>query len=96
MPREAIRQGPVVGLPPVIFLYTIDQMAAMLNISEDSVKAQYLWFVGRTTGTKRKHQMQAINIAPENEKPDWRVSMDEFIRWLKRMGFKVGGLSYFS
>jgi hypothetical protein len=85
-----------VGLPPVIFLYTLDQIAAMLNVEEATVRAKYLYYVGRTTGTKARHHMEAVNIATDSSsKPDWRVSMVEFIRWLKRMGFKIHGLTYF-
>lgn len=82
-----------VGLPPVIFLYTLDQIASMLNISEDSVRSRYLYYVGRTPGTKKRHHMEAVNISPPEENADWRVSMNEFIRWLKRMGFKIHGIT---
>lgn len=83
-----------VGLPPVVFLYTTDQIAGMLNISERALMEKYLYFMGRTSGMKQRHQMSAVNISPENERASWRVSAKELIRWLKRMGFKAYELTY--
>lgn len=88
--------GPSVGLPPVVFLYTTDQIASMLNVRIETVMQTYLYFVGRSSGLKKTHQMEAINIAPEDEAPDWRVSASEFIKWLKRRGFKIHGATYFA
>jgi hypothetical protein len=85
-----------VGLPPVIFLYTIDQIASMLNVEEKTVRLKYLYYVGRTAGAKLRAHMEAVNIAADpTDNPDWRVSMTEFIAWLKRMGFKIHGLAHF-
>ena len=78
-----------VGLPSLVFMFTIDQIASMLNISEDTVSGVYLYYQGRSTGMKKKHHMVAINIAPEdNEKAVWRVSLEEFRLWLRKMGVR--------
>lgn len=78
-----------VGVPPLLFLFTIDQIASMLNISEKRVRESYLFYQGRSTGIMPRHQMRAVNIAPASEKADWRISNREFISWAKRMGFKL-------
>ena len=83
----------VVGLPPVIFLFTVDQIAGMLNVEVDTVMATYLYYVGRTTGRKQTHQMDAVNIAPADHIPDWRVPQREFLRWCTRRGIKVNQFS---
>lgn len=77
-----------VGLPALVFMFTIDQIASMLNVSEDTVKLVHLYYQGRTSGLKKRHHMMAINIAPENQPAMWRVSLEEYRRWLSRMGFR--------
>lgn len=77
-----------VGLPNLIFMFTIDQLASMMNVSEDTISNVYLYYQGRSTGMKKKHHMVAINIAPSDQTPNWRVSLEEFRTWLSRMGFR--------
>lgn len=77
-----------VGLPARVFLYTIDQLCVMLNVSEEQIKKSYLWYEGRSTGTKRRDLMVARNIAKPENTPDWRITEREFIRWMKFKGFK--------
>jgi hypothetical protein len=80
--------APNVGLPPRPFLYTIDQLAVVLNMREENIKNRYLYLEGRSIGVRRKDLMVARNIALREEKPDWRVTEREFIRWMKLKGFK--------
>ena len=82
-----------VGLPVLVFMFTIDQIASMLNVSEDTVRLVYLYYQGRSSGLKKRHHMMAINIAPEDENAAWRVSLEEYRRWLSRMGFRSGDLT---
>jgi len=82
-----------VGLPALAFMFTIDQIASMLNVSEDTVRLVYLYYQGRTSGLKKKHHMMAINIAPDGENASWRVSLEEYRRWLSRMGFRQADLT---
>lgn len=84
----------VVGLPPIVFLFTTDQIAAMLNVGEDTVMMTYLYYAGRSSGMKKSHQMDTINIAPEDAKPEWRVTMREFLNWCKRRNIKVNQLTF--
>lgn len=85
-----------VGLPPLVFFYTVDQLASMLNVSEDTIMLKYLFFNGRSTGMKKRHEMKAINISPEDEKPNWRVSAKEFVAFLKRMGVSTYEITHIS
>jgi hypothetical protein len=84
----------IVGLPQVVFLFTVDQIAAMLNVEVNTVMTRYLYLVGRHTALKTRNQMTAINIAPDptKDRPDWRVSHREFCAWAKRAGFRLGDL----
>lgn len=93
MPRNNLDTGRIIGLPPVIFLFTLDQIAFMINIEETTLRNSYLYYVGRSTGLIKSIHMKAINIADSSDKPDWRVSHQDFVAWLKRRGFTVSSLS---
>lgn len=77
-----------VGLPARVFLYTLDQISVMLNVTEDTVRKSYVFYEGRTVGTKRRDLLLARNIAQPDKTPDWRVTEREFIRWMKVKGFR--------
>lgn len=77
-----------IELPVVDFLYTVDQIAMLLGVPEEVVRAHYLFFDGRSTGTQRG-KMRARNIAPDDATPDWRVSGTQFKMYLQRRGFTV-------
>jgi hypothetical protein len=83
------RDADRVGLPIRPFLYTLDQIATILSVSEVHVKSAYIYFDGRSIGIKDKSQMRAIDIAPPNQKPDWRVSQKELVDWLNFKGFLI-------
>lgn len=85
-----------VGLPPVSFFFTLDQIAGMINVAEETVRSAYIYYAGRTTGLTRPNLMYAINLAadPETDKPEWRVPHKEFVRWLKRRGMRIVHLTY--
>ena len=76
------------ALPYRFFFWTVDQIASMLQTSEATVR-RYLFYVGRTTGVKSPKEMEAINIAPEDEAPIWRVEDRELRRWLKARGIRI-------
>ena len=84
LPSEA----PKIGIPVRVFLFTVDQLSVMLDIDENSLRQTHLYFEGRSIGSKKKSLMVARNIAGENEKPDWRVTEREFVRWMKMKGFR--------
>lgn len=78
-----------VGLPPRPFFFSLDQIANMLNMTERNLIVQgYVHLEGRSIGAPLRDQFIARNVAPADQKPEWRVSEREFIRWLKRKGFK--------
>lgn len=76
------------GLPPRIFMYTPDQLATMLELTEQYVKRTLLFYDVREPGLAPKSKMRAVNIAPEGETPQWRVTEREFIRYLRSRGVK--------
>lgn len=76
------------GLPVRPFLYTVDQISVLLDLSEQQLNTNYLHFEGRSLGFADRDHLMARNIAPPKRPPDWRVAEQEFIRWMKRKGFK--------
>lgn len=78
------------GLPPRVFLYTLDQIATMVSMELPALKAGHIFFDGRQVGKKPATKMRAQDISgPEATTPDWRVTEDEFIKWLKFRGFRI-------
>lgn len=80
--------APKIGMPTRVFLYTIDQLGVMLDLSERQIKEQYVYFDGRSIGSRRKDLMIARNIAPSDQKPEWRVAEREFVRWMRVKGYR--------
>lgn len=78
-----------VGMPLRPFLWTLDQLAVMLNVEEKTIRGSYVYYEGRSTGVRARDKMTARDIAPEGQRPDWRVAEREFLRWLKVKGFRV-------
>lgn len=76
-------------LPPRPFLYTLDQIATMLNLELQTVKTSHIHYDKRSVGVRPGHKMVARNIAQEGEKPEWRVAENEFIRYLRKRGFRI-------
>jgi hypothetical protein len=84
-----------VGLPIRPFLYSPDQIASILGVTEQTVRTAYLYYDKRSIGHPSPNLMMARNIRPDpNDRPDWRVGEKELIRWLKRKGFKIHETSY--
>jgi len=77
-----------VGLPYRPFLYTVDQIAVILEVDPKVILRDYLYFEGRSIGSRHKHLMIARNIAPPESKPEWRVAERELIRWMRHKGFR--------
>lgn len=84
---EAVRKE--VGLPALVFTFTLDQIAAMLSVDEAKLKREYLYYAGRSVGRQVPGVMYAVNIAPDPRLPaEWRVTQREFVRFLKAKGFR--------
>lgn len=75
-------------LPRRIFMYTLDQVADVLNVTRTTLNNNYIWYFRRQFGVKDPHKITARNVAPDDATPDWRVSEDELHRYLKFKGFK--------
>lgn len=77
------------GIPVRVFLFTLDQVATMVNVTLQQFKLKYVHYAGRSTGVKPPDRMLARNIAPDGERPEWRIAERELIRWCKTKGFKL-------
>ena len=78
---------PSVVIPARPFLYTLDQVAAIMSISERELIGVYLFLEGRSTFPRSPHHITARNIAPPDDEPEWRVAEPELLRWLRSLGF---------
>jgi hypothetical protein len=87
VPAKLTRES--VGLPERPFLYTLDQISAMIEVTVKNLKISYCYFEGRSTGMYHADMMRTHDIAPPKEKPDWRVEERELIRWMRRKGFRA-------
>lgn len=76
-----------VGLPIRPFLYTLDQIATMLAMTEVRLR-DHVHFEGRAPGARPPDKMVARNIAQVDQPPEWRVAERELLRWLRRRGFR--------
>lgn len=77
------------SLPPRPFLYTLDQISMLLNVSEITIRNEYVYYDQRSMGIPPKRKFFARNIQSDPEsKPDWRVTEVELKRWFKYMGFR--------
>lgn len=84
-----------VGLPAKPFLYTIDQIAQLLSLDEKSVRASYLFYQGKSVGSLPKDKMLARDISPDDaEKPEWRVTERDLIRWMRFKGIRYHERGY--
>jgi hypothetical protein len=73
------------GLPRPPFFWTLDQVATMLGITESLLLASYVWRVGKDKGRYDLSLLRAVNINPQAERSEFRVSDGEFVRWLHHM-----------
>lgn len=87
IPPPARENPERVGIPARIFLYTIDQVAAMLEVSVKYVAVEFAHFEGRSIGMASDDRIVFRNIAPEGADPEWRCAEREFIRFLRRKGY---------
>lgn len=77
-----------IGLPQRPFLYTFDQIATLLGLDDEQAVHPHVHFEGRSVGARPVKKMLARNIAPEGERPDWRVAERELVRWFRTKGFR--------
>jgi len=75
-------------LPKKQFLYTLDQVAFILEIKQERLHA-ILWYHGRNVGIKPHDKLFCTNIMPEGEPPEWRVPENSLKFWLRSKGVRV-------
>lgn len=75
-------------IPRPPFLYTLDQLAQVLNVTEAVLRARYIYFDDRSPGPPKSGQLTARNISRPEDTPEWRVTDSELARWLKSKGFR--------
>jgi hypothetical protein len=85
-----------VGLPLRPFLYTLDQVATLLEISEYELTKNHIHLDRVSVGVCPKKKMIARNVAPDGDKPDWRVAERDLIRWMKYKGFRYYEKGWFT
>lgn len=81
-------KGIRIELPLREFLYTLDQLALILNISQNMLATQYVYFEGVSAGT-RTGRMSARDISQDPGRRDWRVAESSFRAFLRRRGWTV-------
>lgn len=85
-----------VEMPVREFFYTLDQIAYMLDTTQQYLEESVLHYVGRSWHKKPRHMLRCVNIAKVDASPDWRVAETDFISWMKikgitfRQQFQVG------
>jgi hypothetical protein len=77
-----------VGLPARPFLFTLDQVAVLLDMDEKALKDRLVYFQDRSIGIQHRGLLVARNIAQPDHAPDWRVAERELVRWMKFKGFR--------
>jgi len=77
-----------IGIPLRPFLWTLDQIATIINLDVRTVKIHYVYYEGRSTGGVTRSKMIARNISPRDQPAEWRVAHEEMLRWLKSKGFR--------
>ncbi|ADD80839.1 gp053 [Rhodococcus phage ReqiDocB7] len=73
-----------IELPLKTFMYTVDQIAYMFDISEKHLREKILFYVGREMKKQDPMMLRAINIRGLNEAAEWRVTEEELIRWCRK------------
>lgn len=83
-----------VGLPVREFMYTVDQIAFLLSVTERYLKENLIHYSGRSLGACPRDRMEAVNIAPDGEKPEWRIAEKHLKRWMRFKGWKIYDRGY--
>lgn len=76
------------GVPERPVFWTLDQVAAMLNLPVGHFIEAYVWFRGRDAGAYTLNYLQAVNLAATTHgdlaKTEWRIVDSELVRWLAK------------
>lgn len=86
-----------VGLPSKPFFYTPDQIAMLLEVKESYLRQSLIHYDRRSVGPCPRDKIKAIDISPDDaDKPEWRISEQAFVRWLRFKGLKFHSRGYIS
>jgi hypothetical protein len=77
------------NFPLRVWFFTVEEIAEMLAVDLDKVKREYVYYLGLTPGVAKKDLLKAANLSPLDATPEWRISEEEFARWLRVKGFTV-------
>lgn len=78
-----------IAIPYRVFMYTFDQVAWMLNLNEAYMKQHLVHYEHRSYGAHKPTTFKAVNLALPDEKPMWRISEDELLRWCRHRKIKI-------
>lgn len=69
-------------------MYTLDQIALMLDLDESYLVKHYLYLPGgRSTGAVGR-RLRCTNIARPDQAPNWRVAESDFKVWMQKLGVR--------
>jgi len=80
-------KGERIELPNKYFFYTFDQIRGFLQVSEITF-SRFIHYEGISPGFCPKTMIKAVNLAPTDEEPVWRVSEQAFKNFLRAKGIK--------
>lgn len=84
-----------VGLPVRPFMFTLDQIAYLLDLTERKLRQDYIHYQGRSVGVCPKDKLLAVDISPEDApRPEWRVAEKHLKRWMRFKGWKIYDRGY--
>lgn len=83
------------GLPFKEFMYTIDQIAFILGLTERKLRTEYIHYEGRSVGVCPRDHLLAIDISPDDAaRPEWRIAERHLKRWMRFKGWKIYDRGY--
>ena len=74
-----------VNFPPREFMFTIQQVCLMLDVSRKYFDERVAFYRGRSVG-RGGGRLRCVNIAAADADPLWRVSETDLKLWLRRKG----------
>lgn len=76
-------------------MFTIDQIAFLLELEEEYVKKFLLHYEGRSVGPCPRDRLMAVDVSPDSApKPEWRVAEKHLKRWMRFKGWKIYDRGY--
>jgi hypothetical protein len=83
-----------VSLPVRPFLYTHEQVAQILGMTENGLSNHVAFYEGASVHKYTPHDLKFINVGKPDDKKIWRCEERELVRWMKLKGVKVRDASW--